>query len=154
MKPTEEIEKERLEQEIQSFYENICQYGYLDIKRAVEIFLEVGLTGEKLAEQVLEFAEDTSTPINKIDVCYIAYDYILQQARNKINEVLKFDFCNDIKKGDIYTYGNYMCSSYDYSDEAIKQLQEVINKATEEQKAELKEDKITMWFLNEIDVKL
>jgi len=49
-------------------------------------------------------------------------------ARNHIEEVAGYDFLNDFSGSgtEIYTYGNYMCSSYDYSSEAILELKDKI----------------------------
>ena len=97
------------ENEINTFYREISGYGYLDVKTAVNVFLEVGLNGYALAEEVLRFSEETGTELQNIDVCYIAFDYILQQARNKIDEVLNYDFINDYEGIGtvIHTYGKY-----------------------------------------------
>lgn len=88
--------------------------------------------------------------ITDVDICYIAYDHVLQMARNKISEVLDYDFMND--GPGIDTCGNYCCTSYDYTEEAINELREKLKEATEEQKEELKENKFVMQFFREIDI--
>lgn len=151
---TQEQENRIIEGEIKNFYAGIVSYGYLDIKRAIEVFNDVNLTGDDLAEEVLRFVEDTGTALENIDVVYIAYEYILQRARNKISEILEYDFLND-GEGDIYTYGNYLCSSYDSTEttkeELLKKFQD-LTECSEEQKTEILEDKPTEWFLKEIEV--
>lgn len=122
----------------------------MDVRVAIEFFLDVGLTGYDLAEQVNEFCDDVGEKITDVDICYIAYDYVLQMARNKISKVLDYDFTND--GPGIDTYGNYCCTSYDYIEEAINELREELEEATEEQKEELKEDKFVMQFLREIAI--
>jgi len=144
-------ELNKTEEEIKNFYAGVVSYGYLDIKHAVGIFLDVGKSGDDLAEEVLRFSEDCETPLKDIDVCYIAYETILQEARNKISEVLDYDFLND-GEGDLYTYGNYMCSSYDATENTKIAIQELLKKATKEQIQELHADKTTEWFLSEIEV--
>lgn len=143
---------EQIEEEIKNFYAGLVSYGYLDVKRAIEVFNEVGKTGDDLEEEVTRFSEDTGTPLKNIDVCYIAYDVILQEARSKIKEVLGFDFLNEGDGTDIYIYGDYMCTSYDSTKNLKEYLQEKLKNATEEQLNELKEDKVTDWFLREIGV--
>lgn len=143
----------RIEYETQSFYTSIAPFGSADIRTAIEFFIDVGLSGEDLAEEVDEFSDNTDTKLSDIDVCYVAYDYVLQLARNKIDMVIGYDFCNDLKHGtEFYTYGNYMCTSYDYSDEAVKELTDKIKESTEEQKEELKEDIFVIAFLKNVDI--
>lgn len=142
----------QIEEEIKNFYAGLVSYGYLDVKRAVEVFKEVGKTSDDLAEEVLRFSEDTGTELQNIDVCFVAYDTILQEVRNKIEEVLGFDFLNEGDGTDIYTYGNYMATSYDSTENLKQYLQKKLKNATREQIIELKEDKTTDWFLREIEV--
>lgn len=141
-----------IDEMIKDFYSSIVSYGYLDVKRAIEIYNEVGKSGDDLAEDVRRWAEDTGTDLNEMDVCFIAYETILQEARNKIQEVLEFDFLNEGKGTGIYTYGNYICSSYDNTEDLKNYILKKLKKASKEQKQELHEDKITEWFLNEIEV--
>lgn len=154
MKQAQESKQEQLTEEINSFYKEVSNYSYLDVQTAVNVFLEVGLSGYDLAKEVNNYSEETGTDIENIDVCYISFENILQQAREKIDEVLGYDFLNDFKGSgqEIYTYGNYMATSYDYSTEAQEELQDKITKATEEQKKELRTDKKTKWFLDSVDI--
>ena len=97
------------DRDIADFHSSLTDYGYADVETAIEKFKEVKLYASDLAEQVREFHESTGVEIDKIDVCYVAYDHILQMARNRIDEILSFDICNDIKDGtEFYTYGNYL----------------------------------------------
>ena len=152
MRTEEEQKNFIIDEEVKNFYASIVSYGYLDIKRAIEVFNEIGRTGDDLAEEVNRFSEDTGTKLEDIDVCYIAYETILQESRNKINEVLGFDFLNEGEGRDIYTYGNCLCTSYDSTEDLKNYILEKLKKATKEQKNELKEDKATNWFLTEIEV--
>jgi len=70
-------------------------------------------------------------------------------ARNKIDDVTKYDFINDYSgTGEIYTYGNYMCSSYDYSDEFREELKE----KTKPYMKELREDKWCSYIFSELEI--
>lgn len=148
----EELKQKRITQEIEKFQNLCCPFGSLDIKRAIEIFNQAGLRAEDLFEECETFAEETETDFKTLDVCYVAYDYILQMARNKISEVLSYDFCNDCKNREIYTYGNFCCSNYDYSEEAKKELENNLKEATEEQKTELKKDDCFNTFIDEMGI--
>lgn len=152
---TEEEKQHKIDYQTSRFLNGLTDYGHADVATAVEAFMEVDKDGSDLADEVREFAESTGTDLNKIDVCYVAYDYILQQARNKIDEVLSFDIVNDIKGGtEFYVYGNYICTSFDYSSEATEQLEEKLKEATQEQLDELKDDLFVKFFLDGVDVEL
>lgn len=151
----QEIEEERQNRiadcEIQSFYSAVVPYGSIDVRAAIDFCLKVDLDGNDLADLVTEFCDDTGSKITDVDICYIAYDHVLQRARNKISEVLDYDFMND-GPGHIDVYGNYMCTSYDYTEDAVEELREKIKAATEDQKEELRENKFVVCFLQEIDI--
>jgi len=139
--------------QIAEFHNALTSYGYADVKTAIEKFDEVGLSAQELSDEVREFAESTGTSIDKIDVCYVAYDHILQMARNKLDEILDFDISNDIKDGtEFYTAGNYMCTSYDYSEEAKEQLEEKLKNTSQGQMEDLLEDKFIKVFLEDVEI--
>ena len=52
-------------------------------------------------------------------------EHALQMARNEIEQATGYDFMNDFSGTghEIYTYGNYLGSDYDYGDEAVQELQ-------------------------------
>lgn len=145
-----------IEENTKDFYAGIVSYGSTDIETAIKIFLDVDKSGDDLAEEVKRFSEDTGTKLEDVDVCYVAYETILQEARNKIEEILGFDFLNEGSGRDIYTYGNYCCSQYDSTQGLKDELKERLNDiATEEERKEkikeLKEDVVIKWFLDDID---
>lgn len=133
------------------FYEGVSSWGSLDVDRALRVWKEAGLYPEDLAEEIRSYISETEAELENIDVCYIAYESILQRARNKISEVTRFDFLND-GLGDIYTYGNAMCSSYDRTENTTKELKEVLEKVNQETREELLNDNPTKWFLQQIEV--
>ncbi len=71
-------------------------------------------------------------------------------ARNKIEEITWYDFINDYSGSwsQIYVYGNFMCSSFDYSDSAIEELKDKITPYTEL----LQWDKYIQYLLSEIGI--
>ena len=77
-------------------------------------------------------------------------EHILQMARNHIDDVTGYDFINDFTDGgtEIYTYGNYMCSSYDYSTKAIEELKNVVLPYREQ----LLENQRCKYFLGELEI--
>jgi len=142
-------EQERISREIADFNANILPYGYLDVKAGIEHFLRYDKTGDDLAEAVEQFSEDTNTPLKDIDVTYIAYDSVLQEARNEINDLIGFDICND---ANFYTYGNYCCTSYDNSEQDKEKLIEAIAEAEQGKREELLNSEMIMKFLEDIDI--
>ena len=148
-----EQKEQQIEQETKSFYSGLLPYGSRDIYTAVEFAIDAGLSGDELAELVNDFSTDTETKLGDVDVCYVVYDHVLQMARNTISRVIGYDFCNDFH-GDteIYTYGNCMCTQYDFSESAKNELVKKITGATEDQKDELREDIFVTCFLKELDI--
>jgi hypothetical protein len=100
-----------LERSIKNFKEMCCPYGHLDIKYAIELFSRIGKDEEKLLDEIECFCEDTGSKFSGIDVCYTALDYIFQMARNKIDDILRFDICND-SKSNIDVFQNYIDTQF------------------------------------------
>ena len=135
-----------IEREIECFKSQFIPFGSADIYRAVEVALEVGEDGDWAGEQSVNIAEELQTPIDKLDVVYCVYDSILQDARNEIEQCIKFDFCND--GADIYVAGNYLATSSDWSDNAPETIKNKLIECDVDWKdLSLK----TQWFLNQIE---
>ena len=93
-----------------------CPFGYLDIRQVCAIWDQVGLNESELVDIIDEFKESCGlSGYDGIDPVYCVLDHILQMARWKIEELTGYDFINDYNGpgSEIYTYGNFMCSSYD-----------------------------------------
>jgi ABC-type oligopeptide transport system substrate-binding subunit len=140
-----------INEEIKDFYSSVCFFGYLDVESAVKTFLDAGKDGDDLAKEVLKFAEDNEADLKDVDVCGVAYETLLQEARNKISEVLNFDFIND-RNFNIYTSSNYIGTSYDDTETLQEELTTRLEEATEEERSEILDDEATNWFLKEIEV--
>ncbi len=71
-------------------------------------------------------------------------------ARNKIEELTGYDLVNHFSGavGEVYTYGNFLCSSYDYSEGAIEELKTVITPYLEQ----LYTDKWCRYILEELEI--
>jgi len=143
------MNEQTLKNEIDYFNYNIIEFGSLDIRTAVETAIDVNEGGDYVADCVREFAESTGTPLMDCDIVACVYDEILQHARNEIDELTKFDFCND--GAEIWTAGNYMATSYDWRDNAPNTIKEILDDNN------IKLDDLTVktqWFLEQIDVEL
>jgi len=133
---------------------DVTNWGFGDIGTATDKALSVNLDAKELAEIVESFHEDTETEYENIDVVAVLYDHILQNARNKIDSVLKYDFLNDFS-GDgteFYVAGNFMATTYDYSQSAHDELKEKIMNANQMQLKELSNDVFVRSFLTDVEV--
>lgn len=140
--------------EMADFHTSLCEY-YFDVKTAIKKFQEVKMSSSDLAEKVRECHESTGTPIHKIDVCYVAYDHILQMARNKIDEILDFDICDDIKDGTgFYTCESSICTSFDSLQEVKDQLKEKLKDVGTEQIKKLLDDIFVKVFLKDVNINI
>ncbi|MFA5715985.1 MAG: hypothetical protein WC998_09605 [Candidatus Paceibacterota bacterium] len=151
---TDEQREERIvNDEVDRFYRSVVHYGSADIYTAVKIARAVDIDGDDLGELVEDRAKDYAVMVGELDVCYEILEYILQMARNKISEVTGYDFLDDFNGGtEICTYGNYMCSQYDYSEKAVKDLKSHLTNASEDEKEELKQDKFVMYLVNDLGI--
>ncbi len=112
---------ERLDYETERFMRLCCPYGSLDVREAVRFGYEFGYDADKILELAEQFSNDTGIALEEIDVVYIVYEHVLQDARNRIYETTEYDLVND-GPGEIYTYGNFMATCYDYTEEARERL--------------------------------
>lgn len=153
-KLAEEKQEERIDREISRFNRSITDFGSGDIASAVEKGDELGLDGNEVADISRQFADETGTDLNDVDVVAQVYDHELQMARNKIDEVLGYDFINDFE-GDgteFYTAGNFLATTFDYSQNAHDQLEKKIKGATPEQRKQLLDDIFVKVFLEDVDI--
>lgn len=89
--------------------------------------------------------------ITDLDPVAAILEYVFQSARNTICEETGYDLINDCSVGTtFYVHSNYMCSSFDWSQEAYNELQSVIESANKEAKEHLKENRNTRYFITEI----
>lgn len=117
-----------IEREMDELTYTLIPFGSADIRAAISTALEVGYGGRWVAEQIEEFMDSCGiSSLSEIDPCYVVYDSLLQEARNDIDELLDIDILNDLDN-EVYVYGNYMCTSLDYTEEAKEELLKVLKK--------------------------
>lgn len=136
---------------ISRFSELCMPFGWSDVRACMKIAEEVKLNADEVFEIIDEQSEELGMKFADMDICYALLEHILQMARNKIDEVLGYDFIND-NEGSIYTHSNYMCSCYDYNDSDKADLQKQFSKATEHQKEKLKDDDFVSYVLSEMEI--
>lgn len=93
----------------------LTNYGYADIERCNEVLNESSVSDNDLAEYI----KDTTLieDISSVDLVACAYDFILEKVREEIEQVTGSDILNDLKEN-INVYGNFLATSYDYTDKA------------------------------------
>ena len=133
------------EEKVNEFRAAFCPYGYMDIQTAISHAEDAGHTIDWAVEQIEEFVESTGSPIDKIDPVYVVMDSILQEARTEIEEQTGTDIQNDLS---IDTYGNFMCSSWECSEEDREELQSLIIDRIDSDVWSAN----TLYFLQQIDV--
>lgn len=132
------------------YYQSIVPHGYMDIDAAIIAAKEAGYDADWVGEQVARMVEECQMKVENIDPVGEVYESILQEARSEIEQNTDYDLCNDVKaRTGIYTAGNYCCTSYDYSEEAIEELVEILK----EKEVDIEDlGQSTQWFLKEVGV--
>ena len=132
-----------LDKEVQSFLTNLLPYGSLDLYTCVKTLKEAEVEFDKFSEYVEEYCKDTGANLLKLDICAIAYDYLLQEARREIEEKIGVDILNDLSN-EVYVIGNYCCTQFDSKDytPTIKTIELIAN----DERSPLLD-----WFFSQID---
>ena len=131
IRTTEEISK----MEAERFKSAMLPWGYNDVKTAIDTALSAGKDGDWVSEQVQQYIDDTGTKLEEVDVCAIVYDSLLQEARNDISSSTDIDILNDLS-GDVYVYGNYMCTSLDANGNGVEETMKAIKKIPKEDRTD------------------
>jgi hypothetical protein len=137
---------EATQADINEFMSAFCTYGSRDIAAAVQAAIEAGHDPDWAAEQCKEFADQTGSKLDDLDPVYCVMDAILQEARTEIDNLTDFDIMNDVG---FDTYGNYMCSSYQYNDDDRTMLIEKLA----EHDANIEDfEQATKYFLDQCEI--
>jgi hypothetical protein len=147
------MDKERIDALVKDFNRAIMPFGSHDVYVVMKWADSVNMTAEEVVDLLLEQAEDLGVNITKLDPCYEILEHILQMAGNYIDEIIGYDLVND-NNGSIYTYGNYMDSSYNYSEKDVDDLQSKINQATQEQKDMLLTDDFVRFLFEKLEIEI
>jgi len=142
------VSDETIALRVKEFQESCCPFGYLDIKAAISFLGEYGYDADTLMEQVEEYTEQTDVKFNDVDICGVAYNYIMQNVREKIKNIIGFDIQNDAY---FEVSSNYMCTSFDVGEEDKDKLAAAIKKAGQDKLKELVEDEEIKQFFEEIE---
>lgn len=135
--------------EVDTFCASFAPWGYRDIERAIEVYKEAGKNEADLAEAVQSFSDDKGMKLEDIDVCYVAYDSVYQEARTDIESATGKDICNDRPYDGVYIYGNYTCTCLDAKEEVFSELAKLIDTIPEADRSEA-----VKWLREEINCKV
>ena len=139
-------EERRIEREMDNFTYSLIPFGSADIKAAIITAMDAGKDGGWCAEQIEEYMDSCGiSKLDEIDPVYVVYDSLLQEARNDIYELTDIDILNDTKE-QIEVYGNYMCTSLDYSEGAKKELLKILKKVPKDEETDA-----IKWLVSELD---
>ena len=145
MTTNNESEDKRIEYETDAFLWAVAPFGGRDIKEMIKTALSGGHDGDWCAEEITQFMEDCDTKMADIDPNYVVYSSLLQEARGDIEELTDKDILNDVEH-EVNVYGNFMCTSLDYSEEAKEELLEILKETVEEDETDA-----LKWLIEEID---
>ena len=106
----------------------LCPWGSSDVWNMIKTAEAVDLNMYELAEILQEQAENWGINLFNdsptTDVNALLNDYILNQARNDIEELTGIDIVNDY---DVYFFQNYLDCPLRYSTECKEAIEEAIN---------------------------
>jgi hypothetical protein len=114
---------------IKDFVFSIIPGGYRDIQAAVSILYDADIPFNDFLEYMDNYMQDCQVELKDLDIAGLAYEYVLGQARHDIEELTNVDILNEY---DISVYGNYMCSSFDCSEETKQELEKIVSNISED----------------------
>lgn len=145
------MDTERMSQQINAFCCSVVPFGGLDIQFALNYLDDVSdYPADDLSEELENYKDNVGAEafdLDKIDIGCIAVDYVFQNARNKINEIMNIDVENDLG---FYVYGNYLDSSIDRKDENLETLQIAYDKLSLDDRHILGDDKFFNKFADDV----
>lgn len=129
--------------------EYFCPFGYLDIKRALEVICEAEgveyISSGVLYDLVSDVAENLDVAIEDIDPVYCVYEAYYQEARTQIEEITGKDIVNDEPFSSLYISANYLATSFDATEEVRKAVVSLIESIKEEDRTSQ-----INWLLDEL----
>lgn len=118
---------------INSNYDDFCRYlipfGSLDVWETVKRAMSLNMSMKELVEVIEEYCSSTDTDLfnseQTVDIMAILNDYIIQMARNNIEEITGNDFMNDLRINP-YFFGNYIDCPICYREEEKEKLSQLL----------------------------
>lgn len=101
----------------------IVPFGSRDIYAANQAIDEFCLDEDEVADYIEEYMNDCEAKFADLDICALVYDFALQQVRREIEDLIDKDIQNDYS---FDVYGNYMCSEFQYKDEELEEIKDLL----------------------------
>jgi hypothetical protein len=121
----------------------ILPFGTLDLGTCVMVLQQAEVDTSEYGQYVVDFCSDCDIQLPDVDICYLAFDYILQEARREIEKKTSVDILKDLES-EVDVLGNYFGTSYDSKDFAP--TRNTIEMIPEEERSVL-----LTWFLNHLE---
>ena len=138
---------------IENLVVRLCNFGYSDLRKTVDVLGRYHISNNEFCDYVGDYMRDTEMSLvnngQPIDVCALAYDYVLGKARNKIESKIGLDIVND---ADYSVYGDYCGSLFDYTENGKQRLIEEICCADEEDRDALLDSHLIKMFFDDVDI--
>jgi hypothetical protein len=148
-------EKEKRDNEIkwgiERFQQLINPFGSSDVRAAIAELTDAGIKdpGNELSDILDSFMEETGIPMDDVDITAIAFEHLLQKAREEFDDIASIDIVDD---HDFSVVGNYMCSSVDYTSEGMETLMIELSKLDTETLDKLFANDFTTWFFDSVEI--
>ena len=147
----EEKARIKMDHAIENITMEFNPFYYADMESALSQCFEVDLTSKDLSKLIDDFKEETDLEYQKIDICYVIYDHIFQNARNTLEQILKIDIVNDL---DYEVVGESITVCYDCHAKDYEKLQRIISNCSTEQLSKIKNDIFVRSFLSDNGIKI
>ncbi len=134
------------ERQVNDFMSSFCPFGWRDCQAAIEAAEYAGKDSDWAVEQIEEYVSSCGVKLEDVDPVYCVYDSILQSARTELDNLMSFDIMND---AGFDTYGNFMCTSYDYREEDKTSL---VEKLAENDVVIEELEETTQYFLDQVEI--
>ena len=151
-KTTVDSEQQDPETAINKFVKQHAGCEYEEAEAAINKFAKVGLTSKDLSKQVKQFSKDCNMEISKLDVCYVAWESILEEARNKIKDILKVDIYYDEHGGEIHTAPQGVSTEYRCNVPIMEMFKKAVYDADAKQIEQLKASKDVKVVFEDLDI--
>ena len=143
--PESSIPESSINYEMDRFMKTIIPLGSRDVYEAIRTALECGHDGEWVANLVSTFMEDYNVKLDNIDINYIVFDALLQEARTDIERLTHIDILNDTLNT-LEVYANYCCTSFDCPEETKQEFLDIVNKIPKDDRTD-----VINWLVEQIE---
>jgi len=114
-------------EEFLSVQSSFCPYHYADLERAISVCKAINKPLDFIYETARDTASQFSCLMSDLDIIGCLYEHILREAMHDIWDVTGVDIQCSFGNS-VYAYQNYLDSKFDYNDDFVDELKDLINK--------------------------